>query len=104
MIAKDFPFVKDLHRISCESFVIMEGGPAGAGAEHKNAGYARFAAHAKCARTECRTADITCRKAATLSPSGAARPAVSPPTAGLRRSDPADRRLLPGLISLPPSH
>jgi hypothetical protein len=39
MIAKDFPFVEDLHRISCECFVIMKGGPAGAGAEHKNAGY-----------------------------------------------------------------
>jgi hypothetical protein len=26
MIAKDFPFVKDLHRISCKSFVIMKDG------------------------------------------------------------------------------
>jgi hypothetical protein len=49
------------------------------------------------------TANIACHKAATLSPSGAARPAVSP-TSGLQRSDQADRRLLPGLISLPPSH
>jgi hypothetical protein len=66
--------------------------------------YVRSGKRAGHVRTERRTADIARRKAATLSPSGAARPVVSPATSGLRRSDLADRRLLPGLISLPPSH
>jgi hypothetical protein len=82
----------------------MEGGQANAGTERNNVGYARFSSKAGFASAEYRTADIACRKAATLSPSGAAMPVVSPPTSGLRRSDLADRRLLPGLISLPPSH
>jgi hypothetical protein len=52
MIAKDFPFVKDLPRIRCFSFVIMQGGQPGAGTERTIAGYARFARHAGLALAE----------------------------------------------------